>query len=283
MIISRNAERPALVVLAGDVENPEILLRDMPGNVHLLQGGGESLLPRLRTALVELWRRSGMAPALHLVGHGAPGEIHLDRFTLNGESAGLLLAALEGLPLDRLALHGCRTGAGAEGRRLIARLEAGLGAPVHAARDILGRAPGGESRWELDRLPATLLPFAATALAAYPHALDTVSGTDGDDSLTGDSFLETLLDRLIGFGGKGDDTLVGGAGADTFVFSYNGGNETVADFEAGTDSFSLAADLGIAAVAESGGDTVLTLSDGGTVTLTGVSKASLLDAIGWIE
>ena len=51
---------------------------------------------------------------------------------------------------------------------------------------------------------------------------DTLSGGNGDDIL---------------FGGAGNDTLTGGEGADQFVFlaNSNSGNDTITDFEIGTD------------------------------------------------
>ncbi|WP_193188552.1 hypothetical protein [Nisaea sediminum] len=104
---------------------------------------------------------------------------------------------------------------------------------------------------------------------------DTLCGGRGDDVLAGGNG----DDRLEG--NTGDDTLSGGDGADTFVFSFNGGNETVSDFAAGTDTLALQAGLGVSDGTESGGNTVVTFSDGGTVTVIGVSKTDLAAATGW--
>lgn len=115
---------------------------------------------------------------------------------------------------------------------------------------------------------------------------DIVYGNLGDDSLNGNLGNDILFggqgndvvnggdgaDQIIG--NQGDDTLVGGGGADTFVFGFGTGNDQVSDFTAGTDSLQF--DNGITYTAEdSGGNTQLTLSDGGTVTLIGVSKSEL--------
>ena len=65
-----------------------------------------------------------------------------------------------------------------------------------------------------------------------------IKGTEGDDKLlrhrsatTGSTALAatTLEGRLYGFGG--DDTLTGGAGADTFVYwDSTSGHDTITDF-----------------------------------------------------
>ncbi|WP_165390303.1 serine hydrolase [Thalassococcus sp. S3] len=85
---------------------------------------------------------------------------------------------------------------------------------------------------------------------------DTMRGRDGNDTLeggtgrdlidagTGDDLLRggSGADLLIGrggddviHGGKGDDLLIGGQGADRFVFQAGSGNDTILDFEAGSD------------------------------------------------
>jgi len=106
---------------------------------------------------------------------------------------------------------------------------------------------------------------------------DIVYGNLGDDSLNGNIGNDTLFggqgNDLL-WGNSGDDTLVGGSGADTFIFGFNGGHDQVSDFQAGTDSLQVAD--GITYTAEdNGSNTVLSLSDGGTVTLIGVSKSAL--------
>lgn len=53
------------------------------------------------------------------------------------------------------------------------------------------------------------------------------AATRGDDTLRGYD-----LDERIG-GGRGDDSLAGGAGADLFAFSDRGGSDTIRDFAAG--------------------------------------------------
>ncbi len=104
---------------------------------------------------------------------------------------------------------------------------------------------------------------------------DTLYGGQGNDLLSGDSGDDVLM------GNMGDDTLAGGEGVDTFVFTFDGGNDTVADFQAGTDRLILDSGLEISSATETGGNTAVTFSDGGSVTLTGISKIELSAATGW--
>ncbi|WP_323798196.1 DUF4347 domain-containing protein [Nisaea sp.] len=113
---------------------------------------------------------------------------------------------------------------------------------------------------------------------------DSLNGNLGDDSLYGGSGNDLISggagnDRLEG--DHGNDTLAGGGGADTFVFAFGGGSDRVNDFQAGTDTMALESGLRVSAGTETDGNTVVTLSDGGTVTVIGVSKAELSAATGW--
>ncbi|WP_193182289.1 DUF4347 domain-containing protein [Nisaea sediminum] len=122
---------------------------------------------------------------------------------------------------------------------------------------------------------------------------DIVYGNTGNDSLSGNFGDDTLYggqgnDLISGSegndfiaGNRGDDTLVGGDGADSFIFEFGGGNDTVADFTAGTDALVLRSGLTVASGTETAGNTVVTFSDGGTVTVIGVSKTDLAASTGW--
>ncbi|MFK7943813.1 MAG: calcium-binding protein, partial [Paracoccaceae bacterium] len=58
---------------------------------------------------------------------------------------------------------------------------------------------------------------------------DTLSGNGGDDNLFGGDGADVLT------GGEGKDVLTGGNGSDTFVMTAGGRNDSVLDFEKGTD------------------------------------------------
>ena len=115
--------------------------------------------------------------------------------------------------------------------------------------------------------------------------VENAAGGNGDDAMYGSAAANRLEggagnDTLDGKGGP--DTLVGGLGSDTFVFSTGYGADIVTDFEVGIDklNLSLVASLtDLAAVmgkaSQSGKDTVIDLGNGDTLTLQGVTKASL--------
>jgi Ca2+-binding RTX toxin-like protein len=112
---------------------------------------------------------------------------------------------------------------------------------------------------------------------------DTVQGGDGVDVLHGGQGNDLLLggagaDQL--FGDLGDDTLTGGPGADSFHISQGGGHDVVTDFtQADGDRIVVHGDE-TWTVAQSGQDTVVTLSGGETMTLLNVDSTKL--TTGWI-
>ena len=108
---------------------------------------------------------------------------------------------------------------------------------------------------------------------------DALSGGDGDDFVHG----YNGNDRLDG--GTGSDRMEGGNGFDTFIMRRGYGNDTIADFTALSlgaayaDTLDLS-DFGLASfndlvMAESAGDTLIDLGGGDSITLEGVSAASL--------
>ncbi len=126
---------------------------------------------------------------------------------------------------------------------------------------------------------------------------DLLHGGDGSDELTGGSGADTLFggagaDSLDGgadsdllMGGQGRDTLAGGAGndvlyggdaADQFNFGLGGGADTIMDYEAGEVISLQGTGLTSSSIANSvsvvSGNTVITLPDGSTVTLVGVTN-----------
>jgi len=107
--------------------------------------------------------------------------------------------------------------------------------------------------------------------------VENLIGSSGNDTLTGDLQANELT------GGAGDDQMTGGDGSDVFIFATAGsgmdGNDTITDFEHGTDiirydggAFDLATGL---TITQDGAD-ALVASDYGTIRLSGVD-ASLID------
>ena len=113
---------------------------------------------------------------------------------------------------------------------------------------------------------------------------DRLYGGQGDDILSGGNGFDLLsggqgADRLDGgagddllSGGKGGDLLTGGAGADVFDFSRLDGSDrdTILDFQVGLDHIHLSDGLRVTGQSESGGSTILALSNGGSIVLAGV-------------
>ena len=91
-----------------------------------------------------------------------------------------------------------------------------------------------------------------------------------------------MTDETAHDGASGDDTLTGAAGADTFVFDSNHGNDVVTDFTDGEDLVDLTQLSGIAGfddltITADGNDAVidLTAHGGGTIRLDNVDVANL--------
>jgi glucose/arabinose dehydrogenase len=113
---------------------------------------------------------------------------------------------------------------------------------------------------------------------------DVLHGQTGNDVLNGGLGNDTLsggagADRLDG--GPGSDMTAGGAGADVFAFAAGSGLDRIADFHPGQDAIelpvSLAANLAavLASSRQIGADVVITLDATDTITLQGVTLASL--------
>ena len=104
---------------------------------------------------------------------------------------------------------------------------------------------------------------------------DVLNGGAGSDILFGGTGND-IVD-----GGAGNDTLFGGTGNDTFVFTGGGGQDVVMDFKQGDDVLQIARninglDIGNAAdvaarVLDVGGNAVIDLGNGDTVTLMNVN------------
>ena len=135
----------------------------------------------------------------------------------------------------------------------------------------------------------TLYGGAADDVVYGNFGNDAVFGNNGADRLFGGQEEDTLrggagADVLYGnddndhlFGGAGDDVLYGGAGGDLFYFEAGTGNDTVADYDAsGGDTLHLVGVTQASAADDGSGNAVVTLSDGGTVTVLNTGASDLL-------
>lgn len=112
---------------------------------------------------------------------------------------------------------------------------------------------------------------------AFPYLVllgaETLEGLGGDDNLSGGAGVDVID------GGEANDGLTGGADTDIFVFEASHGNDTITDFEDGTDIIDLSALDGVTSfddltITASGNDAVINTGQG-TITLTGVSTDDL--------
>ena len=114
---------------------------------------------------------------------------------------------------------------------------------------------------------------------------DFLNGGKGDDEIYGGEDNDTIN------GGEGNDLLDGGPGIDTFVFEPGHGTDHIMDFTSGTDKIDLSAFVGedgSALFSSAPSDSIsgddnytidLTGSDGGTITLLGITTVTNDDFI----
>ncbi|MDZ4778061.1 MAG: hypothetical protein SGJ23_14870, partial [Alphaproteobacteria bacterium] len=114
---------------------------------------------------------------------------------------------------------------------------------------------------------------------------DYVNGGDGIDTLFGEAGNDTI------YGGAGDDYMVAGGGIDTlygeggsdrFVFAQQSGTDTIGDFQDGLDRIDLStyggATFANTTIQQSGSNTIITMVGGETITLVGISAATVTAA-----
>lgn len=106
---------------------------------------------------------------------------------------------------------------------------------------------------------------------------ENVVGDSGDNIFLGGVGADVI------YGGQGNDTLSGNAGADIFVFMENSGNDSILDFENGTDHILFGDELydfSQLKIIQDGADTVI-YSTNGTLRLTNIDSA-LIDTSDFI-
>ncbi|MGU3539536.1 CAP domain-containing protein [Methylobacterium sp. A54F] len=142
-------------------------------------------------------------------------------------------------------------------------------------------------------VPTTPTPVAGQTLNGTSRA-NTLSGGSGDDLISGRGGNDALNgglgnDTLYGAqgndvltGGGGNDVLSGDLGADRYVFGQNSGRDLVLGFsQAQGDRLALGGQA-FQVGATASGNTLLTLSGGGTVELSGVSRTSFGTGAGYL-
>lgn len=114
---------------------------------------------------------------------------------------------------------------------------------------------------------------------------DTLIGGTGTATLGGGGGADSIVAAAGGgalIGELGNDTMVGGAGKDVFIYTSGGGNDVINGFDPASDTLGLAnfQDISAAGLSlidiinratVSGGNTIITMPDGSTITVAGAT------------
>ncbi|MGB0714185.1 MAG: DUF4347 domain-containing protein, partial [Gammaproteobacteria bacterium] len=152
-----------------------------PGaEVHVLDPGSDGL--GQISALLQ--GRTGVT-ALHLITHGAPGQLQLGNGVLDTGALDSRGAELENwraaLTADAdIMVYGCDVAAGDKGERFVQAFAGATGADVAASVDATGASERGGD-WSLESHTGSIetrLAFDAAVLAGYVHVLPITTGTE---------------------------------------------------------------------------------------------------------
>ncbi|MEH2317470.1 DUF4347 domain-containing protein [Nostoc sp.] len=167
-----------LVFIDSQVENYQSLVAGVLPNTTVIvldadQNGIEQISQVLAT--------HGVINSLHIVSHGAPGQVYLGNSQLSYETldryAWQLMDWANVLSADtQLLLYGCKIGQTEEGKAFLQRLSELTGAVVAASEHLTGStALGGD--WELEVSTGAIVPalaFQPEVMAAYASVLGVV-------------------------------------------------------------------------------------------------------------
>src|SRR6185437_4568330 len=140
---------------------------------------------------------------------------------------------------------------------------------VHNLGDFVIEAAGqGNATVLVDGLANYVLPANVTNLVGLANTPMTLTGNATNNIVRANGLGDTIN------GGAGNDTLMGGAGRDTFIVEKGNGSDRIVDFQAGANAdvvsllgYGFATFAGVqGAMTQSGGDVVLALGGGETLT-----------------
>lgn len=203
--ISSNASSPTAVYFI------DAGLRDLDTLLAGLPAGAEVVLldpaqDGLAQMLAALDGRSGI-DALHILTHGAPGQIQLGNAQLDASTlpaAGTSLQALgEHLSADAdILFYGCDVAATDDGQALIGQIAELTGADVAASTDLTGASRlGGD--WELEASSGTIeasVAIDSAGLQDYAATLAAHSGTVSGQVFLGGDYIELGISNVGSFG-----------------------------------------------------------------------------------
>jgi Ca2+-binding RTX toxin-like protein len=191
----------SVLFVDSQVQDVDLLLAHRTGDtVVVVLDAGLDGIEQIVRALSGL----GTLDAIHIVSHGASGELALGSAVLGGENLDAYDTELAriGASLAEdgdLLLYGCQVGWGGAGRSLIGELALRTGADVAASVDLTGAsALGGD--WILEVSTGAIeaaAPFDAVALDDYAHVLAGAAISTSN----------ALVNGLGGTSGFGEDVL----------------------------------------------------------------------------
>ncbi|MBY6204052.1 IPTL-CTERM sorting domain-containing protein [Halomonas denitrificans] len=187
--------RAALVVVDAGVAEGDALLAGLPSGARVIRLPGDADPLGALTALVAAHPGTR---ELHLVTHGAPGELRFAGGAVTGRDLARYAARLEtwfGDGRGGIVLYGCDVASGASGSEFIEILGRLTGVPVWASDDPTGDADRGGD-WTLERstVLASRAPiFGDAARAEFTGLLGGFTVTDGGDSGPG-TLRQAVLD-----------------------------------------------------------------------------------------
>jgi Ca2+-binding RTX toxin-like protein len=198
-----------IVFIDGSLQDIESILAGLAPGMQFV------VLDPLRDGLQQIAEalegQSGLS-AIHIISHGAAGQLQLGNASVTGDNLADYQAQLSAIgaalsSTGDLLLYGCDVAFGEIGQAFIESLAALTAADVAASTDLTGPALLG-GNWTLEAASGTI-DSGTLVVDGFQSVLGTYVGTGGNDNLTG----STSADYLYGYGGN--DTLNGGAGIDT--------------------------------------------------------------------
>ncbi|MDP2902957.1 MAG: DUF4347 domain-containing protein [Methylovulum sp.] len=156
-----------ILIADAQVKDLDVLLSGLAPNVDawLIQPGEDAM-----TSVFKALAMPGLSK-LHLLAHGAPGEIRLGGRAITATDFRSCFDGAAVRDLD-IAFWSCQTGAGEAGQAFVQAVAEATGARVVAAEGLVGSAAKNGS-WELD----VKAPFTDDAMGAFGGVLTARSGT----------------------------------------------------------------------------------------------------------
>ncbi|NCF80079.1 MAG: hypothetical protein GWP74_00575 [Proteobacteria bacterium] len=125
---------------------------------------------------------------------------------------------------------------------------------------------------ELTTTGEILLKLNSDSPASFEYTISDSAGGESTATVTvnGNAVVGSSSDDVL-FSTSGNDLLTGGGGSNTFTFSTGSGNDTIADFQLGSDVLAFTDVMSTPNVQAQGNDTLVNVDAGDSVLLVGVS------------